>query len=77
MNPPDPPTLRDIWRQAKANAQASNNNNEIVIRIGGQTWDLGPSLDTYQNALDRYEFILPGDPARVGAMGDLMDANTW
>jgi hypothetical protein len=71
----DPPSLRAIWQAAKAEARARNNGSDINIQISGKSWDLGPRLDRYQAALDRYEATSPGDANRVAALGELMQAD--
>lgn len=68
-----PPSLRAFWRQAKADAQRLNNGAEVDV--DGARWGLGPRLDRYEAALERFEAILPGDPRRDAALGDLMQAN--
>lgn len=75
MRSDDRNSLRARWRAAKVEAQKRNNGRDIDLKVGGKSWDLGPALDRWESALERYDASMPGDAARLQALSDMEQAN--
>lgn len=65
--------LRNLWRRAKLDAEERNGGRAIDIP---EKRDLGPLLDKWERAVDKFEKTTPGSPEREAARQECLNLRT-